>query len=224
MSKYVVSDLHGCYDDFIKMLKLINFNDSDELYILGDVIDRGTNSLKIIDYIVCKPNIILLKGNHEQMYIEWFETGDSYNWFCNGGKETFDELLERPIDFQYTLYKYFKKLPLIKVVDKFILVHAGLTLPRRCDMFELDELLDFQREKDNLWTRKYLRSNLKYKDYTIICGHTPVISLITDIRNSDDVKFVHRPGHIFIDCGCTYKKYAGRLGCLRLDDMEEFYV
>lgn len=39
MYKYVMSDIHGCYDEFIKMLELISFSDKDELYILGDVID-----------------------------------------------------------------------------------------------------------------------------------------------------------------------------------------
>ena len=53
MSKniYVLSDLHGHFDIFIQMLKKINFNDNDELYILGDCCDRGPDSLKIYMYI-----------------------------------------------------------------------------------------------------------------------------------------------------------------------------
>ena len=53
MSKniYVLSDLHGHFDIFIQMLKKINFNDDDELYILGDCCDRGPDSLKIYMYI-----------------------------------------------------------------------------------------------------------------------------------------------------------------------------
>lgn len=47
--KYVMSDLHGMYDKFISMLKQINFNSNDHLYILGDVLDRGDKSLEIID-------------------------------------------------------------------------------------------------------------------------------------------------------------------------------
>ena len=42
---YVMSDLHGQYNAFLKMLELINFTDEDELYILGDIIDRGPNPL-----------------------------------------------------------------------------------------------------------------------------------------------------------------------------------
>lgn len=34
---YVMSDIHGCYHEYIKMLELINFNSNDTLYIIGDV-------------------------------------------------------------------------------------------------------------------------------------------------------------------------------------------
>ena len=38
---YVTSDLHGSFKEFKELLKLINFNDDNYMYILGDVIDRG---------------------------------------------------------------------------------------------------------------------------------------------------------------------------------------
>ena len=38
---YVMSDIHGEYEKYLKMLDLIGFRDEDELYVLGDVIDRG---------------------------------------------------------------------------------------------------------------------------------------------------------------------------------------
>ena len=68
MSKYVMSDLHGCYDKFIEMLNLIDFKESDELYILGDIFDRGPNPLGILDYVIGHKNIYLLKGNHERLF------------------------------------------------------------------------------------------------------------------------------------------------------------
>ena len=58
--KYVMSDLHGCYDEFIKMLKLINFGEDDEIFILGDIFDRGSKPLEILDYIVSHKNIHLI--------------------------------------------------------------------------------------------------------------------------------------------------------------------
>ena len=58
---YVLSDLHGHYNIFIKMLEKINFSDDDVLYILGDCCDRGPDSLKIYLYIQKFDNIHLIK-------------------------------------------------------------------------------------------------------------------------------------------------------------------
>ena len=40
---YAMSDLHGCYNLYVKMLEKINFSDEDTLYLLGDYVDRGDN-------------------------------------------------------------------------------------------------------------------------------------------------------------------------------------
>ena len=61
--KYVMSDIHGCYDEFIEMLNKINFSKEDELYILGDILDRGNKPIDILDYVISHKNIYLIKGN-----------------------------------------------------------------------------------------------------------------------------------------------------------------
>ena len=82
MSKriYVVSDIHGYYDLFIKLLEKINFNQDDLLYIIGDICDRGPDTLKLIFYIQKHDNIILLKGNHEYMMQEALYYGIYYKY------------------------------------------------------------------------------------------------------------------------------------------------
>lgn len=54
---YVISDVHGCFEEFKELLKVINFSDSDELYILGDMIDRGEEPIKLVQYLMLYPNI-----------------------------------------------------------------------------------------------------------------------------------------------------------------------
>ena len=44
---YVMSDLHGCYDKYIDMINKIMLKKEDTLYVLGDILDRGPNGLKI---------------------------------------------------------------------------------------------------------------------------------------------------------------------------------
>ena len=48
MGIYCISDIHGCFNEFQQMLELINFQESDELYILGDIIDRGPASAEML--------------------------------------------------------------------------------------------------------------------------------------------------------------------------------
>mgnify|MGYP004671963733 FL=1 len=70
---YVMSDIHGCYEEFIEMLELINFKNEDDLYILGDILDRGENPIKILQYIKNKSNIHMLLGNHEDMMLIYYQ-------------------------------------------------------------------------------------------------------------------------------------------------------
>jgi serine/threonine protein phosphatase 1 len=221
LSKYIISDLHGCYDKFIKLLDELDFKETDELYIIGDVLDRGENPLEILDYIISNKNIILLKGNHEQMYIDFYENNDISLWYHNGGDITHSKIINRDFGYEESLYKYLKKLPYVKVIDKFILVHAGLYFSDGCDYMDVDDFIKFQEEDNCLWDRSNIGNERKYKDYTVICGHTPVQSITNNYNN---VEILHRYGTIYIDCGCVFEKANGKLACLRLDDMAKFYV
>lgn len=52
MATYVMSDIHGLWDKFEKMMNLLNLKDNDKVYFLGDVIDRGADGIKILQYIL----------------------------------------------------------------------------------------------------------------------------------------------------------------------------
>lgn len=219
MAKYVMSDLHGCYNKFIKMLDKIHFCDKDELYILGDILDRGKNPLDILDYIISHKNIHLILGNHEDLFIDYCLTDDLTLWMINGGNTTYNQLMQKGCYYTENMVKYFKKLPFIKVIDNFILVHGGLNF---CETYEQQSLYDFlkiQDKKNCLWTRSNINNEKQFKNYTIIAGHTSVQAITGDYKNA---KILHRKGHIYIDCCCYLK--VGKLACLRLDDMKEFYI
>ena len=67
MAKYVISDIHGQYNMFIELLDKSDLKDTDTLYILGDVLDRGPQPIKTIRKLMEMPNAICLVGNHEFM-------------------------------------------------------------------------------------------------------------------------------------------------------------
>ena len=71
--KYVISDIHGCIRTFEALLKMLHFSISDELYLLGDYIDRGPDSKSVLDLILSMRNkgykIAALRGNHEELLL-----------------------------------------------------------------------------------------------------------------------------------------------------------
>ena len=67
---YVMSDLHGEYDKYLAMLKKIKFSDDDELYILGDVVDRGQKPVEILRDMSMRHNVFPIMGNHDKMAID----------------------------------------------------------------------------------------------------------------------------------------------------------
>lgn len=216
MSTYAISDLHGCYDELILILNKINFSSSDTMYIIGDILDRGDKSLKIIDLIISQNNINLIMGNHENLFIQHYESGNMYFW-----KLGHPEILHRPDGYIEALYGYFKQLPMYEIVGNNILVHAGLKLPTNYKGMGIDEIMKYQNEEMLLWSRDHIGKEKKITGYNIICGHTPVQDIT---GNYNDVKILYRKGTYYIDCGCVFKEKNGKLACLRLEDKAEFYV
>ena len=67
MSNYVISDIHGQYKSYKRMLRAIQLQPEDTLYVLGDVIDRGPDGIKILNDMMKRENVIMFMGNHELM-------------------------------------------------------------------------------------------------------------------------------------------------------------
>ena len=67
---YCVSDIHGNYEGYLKLLEKINLRDIDTLYVLGDVIDRGKGGIKILQDMMMRFNVIPILGNHEYMALK----------------------------------------------------------------------------------------------------------------------------------------------------------
>ncbi len=63
--RYIVSDIHGCYDQYRALLEKIHFSDGDELYVLGDVVDHGPKPIKVLQDMMERPNVIFILGNHD---------------------------------------------------------------------------------------------------------------------------------------------------------------
>lgn len=226
MSTYVMSDIHGMYNEFIAMLELIKFNKKDELYIIGDIIDRGPQPIDLLEYIATHKNIHLIRGNHEEMLLEWYHYG-SYYWISkNGGDTTYKQIqdyqMHSNINYLDAVVQYINRLPLYKILEinnrKYILVHAALDIPEDTKDMSVEELIKIQDKNYILWDQEHIKHNKKFKDYTIVHGHIPV--QLIDKENIGNI--IIEEGNIHVDCGACFTN--GRLGCLRLNDMKTFYV
>lgn len=231
---YVMSDIHGQYQTFLKMLKLISFNDNDTLYILGDIIDRGFEVVEIYNYIVSHKNIHLIMGNHEKMMIDYLKLAKSdiekeidlyklrhqyHFWMRNGGFSTLKQFDEMDNEQQENFYKFFSSLPYYKIVNLnnkiYILCHSGIDFNSNKS---IKENLDNNVKNENiLWNRKSDYNNIP-NDVILVHGHTPVQSYF--YCENSIVKYMNN-NVINIDCGCAGEL---KLACLRLNDMKEFYV
>lgn len=228
---YVVSDIHGCYDKYKALLKQIAFSSDDTLYVLGDVIDRGPDGFKILLDMLSRPNVVCLLGNHEAMALDvlpiviqnkniWRKTKAIKLWFANGGKVSLSDFLLLSSKQAQTILDYMLAMPLYKEVEvggrTFVLVHGGL------ENFSPSRALDDYTADEIVWCRSDM-DTIYFQDKYVVFGHTPVQFFEYDIdRGYGPVKIYHKNGLIDIDCGAVFK--GGKLACLCLDTMEEFYI
>lgn len=212
---YCISDIHGEIDRFRAMLKIIQLAPEDQLYILGDVIDRGSAGIDIIQIIMRMKNVKMLLGNHEQMMYDDLGETYTYNakrlWLSNGGSPTRRRLLYcTPAQERRAVLKFIKGLPDMEEINvngkPFVLVHG---MPS-CD------------KQNRIWGRIDESCENPVPGKTVVVGHTPTCFLTNNF--SEPFRIWKRPGIIDIDCGCGNATEFRALACLRLDDMKEFYV
>lgn len=92
MSTYVISDIHGCYDEFIALLKKIQLKSEDVLVCAGDYIDRGSKNYEMLTWLMSAPsNAVLLRGNHEEEYIANVDIMKSICTKCGLNEESIDD-------------------------------------------------------------------------------------------------------------------------------------
>lgn len=68
--RYIISDIHGCYDEYMDLINKINLKEKDTLYILGDVVDRGPKPMDVFKDIMNRKNVVYLLGNHDFLFYE----------------------------------------------------------------------------------------------------------------------------------------------------------
>jgi len=203
---FAIGDIHGCLSKLEALIPQIGIDsDNDTLIFIGDYIDRGLDSRGVVDLVLDLKtrvrSVICLRGNHEQMFLDYVCRGMNEDLYLfNGGDATIASYgyratsEGRKIDVPDDHMGFFRSLLLWCETDDYIFVHAGLR-----DRIPLHE----QDAHDLLWVRhEFIRSSYDFGK-TVVFGHTPV--------SHTDPLFL--PGKIGIDTGAVY---GGPLTCVEL--------
>lgn len=233
IAAYVMGDIHGQYDMFVELLEKIKFKETDMLYILGDVLDRGPHPIKVLRKLMEMPNIICLVGNHELMALECLEflqkeitdisldeldeqtLNNLITWQYNGSKTTIDEFRRLDQEMRKAVIDYIKEFLLYEELtingEDYLLVHAGL------GNYSPDKEIEDYSLKELVWDRADY--GIKYfDDVYVVTGHTPT----KYIKGNPKPGYIYKANnHIAVDCGSCFP--GGRLAVICLDTGEEFY-
>ena len=207
MRTVVIGDIHGCYNELEQLLLDLESNqvynkNTDRLIFLGDYIDRGKDSKKVVRFIRSlqrdNENVIALKGNHEDMCVNYYKYG-RLDWKINGANKTIKSYhghkeLRRDLNWM-------EHLPLYYEDEHFIYVHAGI---------DANKPMSEQSNYHLLWVREPFLWSTTKQDKRVVFGHTP-----SQLAIESDKPYYTLADNIGIDTGCVF---GGKLTALIIDD------
>ena len=243
---YCISDIRGEYERFSSLLKKLHFNSRDTLYVLGNVIDGGEGSMKLLLDLMMRENVYPVIGEHEYAALsclKWLMNDVTHSdvsgmdsdmmqrmaeWAAIGGQQTIAEFRALDEEQREMVVDYLSEFSLYEEVKaggkQFVLVHAGInnfSEDKDLDEYDIRELLTAAPD----YSRTY------FADKTLVTGHTPTRRICEELNPLIDPtpdgtpspydKIFIESGHVAINCGVDI---GGRLAAVRLDDMTAFYA
>ena len=208
-----VGDIHGCLTPFLSMYERLNITDDDLIIFLGDYIDRGSESLTALEWIgreSLKPNVIALRGNHEQTLLDCI-AGRYADRFYSLGIGTIRDVREAaksdptlPLRIVQTI----RRMPLYHrlTIDgrEYIFCHAGVDA-----MLDPDPPIELQEPDRIVWVREEFYRHYEGEAIYVV-GHTPVQFLG---QPPFPIKFFNDRNIIMMDTGSCCVE-SGRISCL----------
>jgi serine/threonine protein phosphatase 1 len=198
---FAIGDIHGCALELEALLRKIAPTPHDLIVFLGDYVDRGPNSQRVIDIILdleSQCEVVALMGNHEHMFLDFLERPESAGaglFILNGGASTLASYAgpAGSFDIPETHIRFLKSLKLYHEVETneggYFFVHAGVP-----DV-ALSKLNPETHGPQLLWIRQPFLMSRYHWEKIVVHGHTPNIE--PDVR----------PNRINLDTGCVYDGY-----------------
>jgi serine/threonine protein phosphatase 1 len=207
--RFFIGDVHGHYEGLMTLLDKLAPSIEDEIYFVGDLIDRGPLSIKVVEFVKNSPYTCVL-GNHEQMILEALYQAPVKEhclqaWLYSGGQITLASYGSEA-DLLMEHLHWLNELPLYLDLGDVWLVHAGVDPHLRLEEQTADEFC-WVRDNFHNATTPY------FADKLIITGHT-ITFTFTDVLPG---QIVTGPGWIDIDTGAYHPK-SGWLTAVDIDN------
>lgn len=213
----VVGDIHGAALTLNRLFDVIGLERCDELFLLGDYIDRLDNSCGVVETIIRLQKdgfkIRPILGNHEDLMLLAIRSGvfeDLLQWLENGGDATLKSYgVRHPQDIPEEHLHFFESLPLYRVTDRFIFCHAGINT-------DLQDPFSTPGRHHMLWDRTGVFDIGKLGGKRVVSGHTT--------RKLVDIKKSLKGTNLKIDNGVYLSGFPGKgnLVCVDLGTNELF--
>jgi len=165
--RIVIGDVHGYYEGLMKLMEAIAPTSEDQIYFLGDLIDRGPQSAQVVDFVK-QNNYSCLLGNHELMLLGILTSTDisasiKQAWLYSGGQATIASYQGGIIPREH--FDWLRKLPTYLDLGDIWLAHAGINPSKN---------VAEQTEEDLCWIREEFHSMEEpyFPNKLIIVGHT----------------------------------------------------
>lgn len=215
---FVIGDIHGCSKTFNRLLDAIALSRNDVLVLIGDLVDRGPDSKGVIETILKLQedgfDIRACQGNHEVMLLGAVRFGvfeSLLEWLENGGTQTLASYgVDHPQDIPEKHLQFLETLPLYRVTDQYVFVHA-------CLDWTLADVFSKAGETAMLWSRSEKVIPSRIGGRTLVTGHTT--------QSLDAIQRSLTTKHILTDNGCFLGtefsgKGKGNLVAVNLDTGE----
>lgn len=230
---YVIGDIHGMKDKYDAMIEKISPESTDAVFVLGDVIDVGDDSIAILKDMMYRANIYPVLGEHEYMAKKVFPLISSFksidqamkalegddkqllsSYLDMKSEKTICDFLSLNEEDKESIIDYLSEFQCYEEVEAggktFVLAHAGI------DGFDPNKELDDYDEKAFVFAKTDY-SKPYFKNKYLITAHLPTVAINPKLMG----KVYSKNGHIAIDCGAAY---GGKLACVCLDRLKLMYT
>lgn len=146
-------DIHGCYTEFSLLVKKLEIQNHDSVYILGDMINKGPESFQVLEYIYKQLNFTAILWNHEVNFLLYKQGRRTP--VSKASRNCWATLIKKLKDFP-EIEKWLENLPLFIEKNNFICFHWGKMPNKALKTHSAEEITNLRLLDDNIpWYKKY---------------------------------------------------------------------